>query len=182
MALRMHVIKPSEVIMVTFIQETSTNSIAHTSHNVDTEWLQYFSLKKALITVADHVAQLPSSSTPEKHTWKVYQSGLKYFLNYTSGARLTGQAYDDADIQQIASLIMAHGAYLPSKEVVMRYIAHLKTEQGISARTIASRYLAPMRHYLDALIDQHIRVTGEARDLGLPQCRVPGWGVIFGHS
>jgi integrase len=58
---------------------------------------------------------------------------------------------------------MTHGAHLPSKPVIQRFISHLK-QRGLASSTIASKYLAPVRHYLDALIDQHITATGEGRE------------------
>lgn len=138
------------------------NSIAQYQDQIDTEWLQYFSIKKALATVGNHIEGLASTSTPERHTFDAYQRGLKYFLNW-SGPQLTGAHYNDASIIDIAKLIMAHGAHLPSKPVIQAFIGHLK-KKGLASSTIASKYMAPVRHYLDALNDQHIKATGETRE------------------
>ncbi len=149
--------------MVLAIQSNpSDNSIQHFSETVDTRWLQYFSIKKALVTVASHIDALPSNATPEKHTSNAYSRGLRYFLNW-SGPQLPNNEYQRASLIDLAKLIMAHGAYLPSKPVIQRYISHLK-QRGLSSSTIASKYLAPVRHYLSALVDQHISATGEERE------------------
>jgi site-specific recombinase XerD len=102
-------------------------------------WLDYFSLDKAVASVAVHVASLPSSRTPEQTTKVAYMGGLKY---------LTDWLEDE----------------MPTPATMQRFIAHL-TQRGLASSTINARYLAPARHYLRALADQHQPgLTGETRD------------------
>jgi site-specific recombinase XerD len=108
-------------------------------------WLQYFDRQAALAAVAAHIATLPSSRTDEKHTRRAYQSGLQRFLSFM-------------------------GDELPTRDRVQSFIAQL-VQQGLKSSTIGSKYLAPMRHYLINLADQHIEgLTGDARDL-VSDCR-----------
>lgn len=102
-------------------------------------WLDYFDMQAALTAVAAHIASLPSStSTPERHTAKTYQSGLQYFLDW-------------------------YGGELPGPGLIQEYIAHHKA-RGLKSSTVASRYLAPLRLLLRKLHEQHIPVTGRERE------------------
>ena len=109
---------------------------------IDHDWANYFDTNAALESVAAHIAALRSTKrTPEKHTLRSYQAGLSYFLNWS--------------LDQ-----------LPSKALLEKYIAHLSTKTnhrtkgyGLSSSTISSKYLAPLRLYLNALVDQHIPGT-----------------------
>lgn len=149
--------------MNTIIVNPSDTSIAQHKHSVDVEWLDYFSLSQAVVTMGAHIAALPSSSTPEKHTRRAYNRGVKKFLNYISLYPVTGDAYHDMELMHLIQHIEIYGARLPAKNVILKFIGDLK-DHGLSASTIASKYLAPVRHLLDALIDQHINTTGEERE------------------
>lgn len=112
---------------------------------VDTTWVKYFDSQAAIAAVAAHVKQLPSSRTPEQHTMKVYQSGLKYFTSWI-------------------------GMRLPTADLMLAFIAHL-TDRGLKANTISSKYLAPTRLYLLKLAGQRITgFTGSERDY-VSDCR-----------
>lgn len=146
--------------MDTIIFDPSNTSITQHNQQIDTRWLQFFDIKQAIHTVANHVAGLPSSDTPEQHTSYVYSTGLKYFINW-SGPQLTGADYKNASLIELAELSYTYGAHMPTKNLIKAYIAHLKVERGLKAVTIGSKYLAPIRHYMDALIDQSPAVDGE---------------------
>lgn len=109
------------------------------------EWLQYFDRRAAVESVYAHVAALPSSRTEEQHTIRVYEAGLKYFFSW---------AADD----------------LPTPDLLRRFIAHL-VQRNLKSSTIASKYLAPVRHYLKRLADQHTPgYYGAERDF-IQDCR-----------
>ncbi|QPC81084.1 site-specific integrase [Phototrophicus methaneseepsis] len=96
----------------------------------DTRYLNYFNLDRAIADVFAHIDQLPSSQTPEKHTRRVYESGLDYWRQWS-------------------------GDVLPTANLMKRYIAHLR-ERGLKSSTISSRYMSPLRLLLNALATQPI--------------------------
>ncbi len=102
-------------------------------------WQSFFNVDSAIKSVQDHVMQLPSSQTSEKHTMRVYSDGLKYFLNWYANE-------------------------LPTEALMNSFIAHL-VERGLKPSTIGSKYLAPVRLFLKKLANQHIPVFGDERDL-----------------
>lgn len=108
-------------------------------------WLDYFNIDKALAAVAAHVAALPSSRTPEKHTQKVYEAGLRYFLDWSAGQ-------------------------LPTEDLLQGFIGHLISHKGLKPSTVNAKYLAPVRLYLRKLAGQQIRCTGAVRDF-VSDCR-----------
>jgi len=117
----------------------------------DYNWLKYFSPAKALEQVAAHIATLGSTGSTD-NTKVIYNRGLSYFFQWTN-------ALDN----------LAHP--FPDTELVQRYIAHLmhsKPNQrggnGLSARTIASKYMAPLRLYLQKLRLQRID-SGDAMEI-----------------
>lgn len=117
--------------------------IDHTEVNPQL-WLQYFDVRQAIADVAADVAALPSSTdTPEQHTKKVYEAGLNYFLTW-------------ADWR------------LPTPSLIQGFIAHLihhkHPNRKLKSSTVNSKYLAPVRKYLEKLADQHIQVTGAERE------------------
>lgn len=115
----------------------------HTSTTIipqiqDDLWTQYFNPRQAVAAVAAHIRALPSSQTAEQHTRRVYEAGLKYFLDWSDGQ-------------------------LPTEDLITAFIAHLKA-RGLRASTISSKYLAPARLYLRKLAGQRIQVYGTERD------------------
>lgn len=125
--------------------ESIVSTDSASAHFTDGRWLEYFSRRKAIAAVAAHVAALPSSSTPERHTHHVYESGLKYWLNWA-------------------------GDTLPTEDIVTGYIAHLR-QRGLKSSTIGSKYLAPLRLYLRKLAGQHVVATGAVREF-VEDCRL----------
>jgi len=108
-------------------------------------WLQYFNRRDAVASVAAHIAALPSSRTEEKHTSRVYRAGMEYFFDWIQDE-------------------------LPTPDMLRRFVAHLVQKQ-LKSSTIASKYLAPVRHYLKRLADQHLPgYTGTERDF-ISDCR-----------
>jgi integrase len=91
-------------------------------------WLNYYDVRRATGAVMAHLASLPSAATPEKHTERAYTHGLRAFLGYIGDAQ-------------------------PSADVVQAFIAHLMGN-GLKASTIASKYLAPVRLFIQALLAQ----------------------------
>lgn len=111
----------------------------------DTSWLRYFRPREALAAVAAHVAALPSSRTDERHTEKVYEAGLKYFLGWSD-------------------------RQLPTESLLTAYVGHLVHDKDLKSTTISSKYMAPVRLYLKKLAGQLIPVTGAERDF-VQDCR-----------
>lgn len=110
-------------------------------------WLQYFNKDRAVRAFVAHVANLPSSKTT-KHTARAYEQGLRYFLEWSQD-------------------------HLPTPELVEQYGAHLKHQKngGLKSSTIASKYLAPLRLYLNKLASQPLPgFTGSERDY-IADCR-----------
>lgn len=108
-------------------------------------WTDYFSTREAVTAVYAYIATLPSSRTPEKHTFHVYAGGLEHFLDWL-------------------------GDRLPTPDVMRLYVA-FHVQRGIKSRTIISRYLAPIRHYLVALSNQlQPGLTGTEREF-VADCR-----------
>ena len=110
------------------------NTDAIIPQDVDTTWLLYFRPQDAYRDFLAELANMASSKTPEKHTWRVYNGGLKYWFD------LVGQA-------------------MPTKSLVTQYITHLRHQKewgqgkrGLAVTTIGSKYLAPLRKYLQALV------------------------------
>jgi len=108
-------------------------------------WLRYFNIAKAAEAVAAHVAALPSSRTPERHTWHVYKSGLDHFLKWSD--------------QQ-----------LPTEDLLNNYIANL-VQIGLKSSTIGSKYLAPVRLFLKKLASQNIDTTEINAYMFVGSCR-----------
>lgn len=105
---------------------------------------RFFDFAAAQKAVFNHVAQLPSDSTPEQHTRSNYGAGLDKFLCF-----LANRIYDK-DLMISAILPECR---LPTKELMQEYIAALRF-RGLKATTIASSYLAPARHFCRSLADQ----------------------------
>ena len=54
--------------------------------HIDRQWLEYFDISEALMATAAHIAGLSGTkNTPEQHTKRAYESGLKYFLRWAQG-------------------------------------------------------------------------------------------------
>ena len=112
---------------------------------IDRDWLNYFDIGAAYEATAAHIAALPGTkNTPEKHTLRAYESGLQYYIEEF--------AQDE----------------LPTEALIKRFIAHLSRKWnqrtkdfGLSATTISSKYLAPLRIFLKSLAGQHIVATME---------------------
>jgi hypothetical protein len=112
---------------------------------VDPLWTHYFNRQAAYNVVLAHIATLPSSRTPEQHTYKSYTAGLDYVLSFL-------------------------GDRLPTTDLMQMLIAHL-ISAGLATTTINSKYLAPARHYLRALSRQlRPGLHGEERDF-VSDCR-----------
>lgn len=128
-----------------FAPSVPDTQIVPQNHHLDTRWLQYFDPRAAMASVAAHIESLPSARTPERHTARVYETGLKYFLAWANWE-------------------------LPTEDLMQGFIAHL-LNKGLRSATVASKYLAPARLYLNKLAGQHITgFTGEARDY-ISDCR-----------
>lgn len=131
---------------ITLVPQTSNtptrviNTYEQVNHDPSVgHWQNYFSVERALAAVVSHVGTLPSSSTTERHTERVYMDGIKYFLSW----------YENR---------------LPTPELIREYISHLKhgkqdkhaTITPLKSTTISSKYLAPLRKFIEALSDQII--------------------------
>jgi len=121
-------------------------------------WLNYYDPIAALESVMAHVASLPSSRTTEQHTATVYSSGIRYYLQW-AGANL-----ETGDLTNLRA---------PTKAALTDFIAHLmkqkynprsKSGAGVSAITVASKYLAPLRHYCRALLEQEVPMPDNMPD------------------
>jgi site-specific recombinase XerD len=108
-------------------------------------WTDYFDQRRAVEAVSAYVATLPSSRTEEQHTRVAYAGGLKHFLAWA-------------------------GNELPTTDLMRQYVA-FHVQRGLRSRTIISRYLAPIRHYLKRLADQiQPGLKGDERDF-VADCR-----------
>jgi integrase len=113
--------------------------VSSPNQQIDRDWLNYFDTRIAETATFAHIAALPGTkNTPEKHTAIAYSSGLYYFLEWSQDQ-------------------------LPTPALMKKFIAHLSTKPnqrtngfGLSATTINSKYLAPVKLYLRALAGQHI--------------------------
>lgn len=137
------------------ITTTANTIITHDERQqIDTDWLNYFSPSDALTSVVAHIAALPSSATPEKHTLRVYESGLRFFLAWLTNSPV------ETDLRDLVQRPMP----LLTGTVMTQFFAFLR-QTGRSARTIGSKYRAVIRHWLSALESQHIPgLTGDIRD------------------
>jgi integrase len=113
----------------------------------DSTWLDYFDPYAALRSLFAHIESLPSSRTPERHTEKVYKSGIVHFLRFLGGEVTIRQGQpDEYDLRYLS---------LPTRERMQAYIATL-LQDGLKAKTVGCKYLAPARHWIEALNDQFI--------------------------
>lgn len=107
--------------------------------SVAKDWQRFFNVEQAMADVYVHIKKLPSALTPENHTEKAYSSGLKSFLAFLNNR-------------------------LPTPRLMDLYIAMLR-QSGKASQTIASKYLAPARLFLDKLADTRaIGIKGDDRD------------------
>ena len=141
--------------MITIPTTTNTNIVQYDFRTqIDTDWLNYFDPVAALETFVGHVAALPSSDTPERHTLRVYASGLRYFLAWLTNSPI------HTDLRDLAQLPMP----LPTDATLIRFKAHMR-QTGRAASTISSKYFVPVRHWLRALSCQHTPgLKGDTRD------------------
>jgi site-specific recombinase XerD len=118
--------------------EPKQSASAIIQQDIDTTWLNYWKPAEAYKDFFADLANMPSSKTPERHTMRVYTGGLQYFFE-------------------------CYGNAMPTKSLINRYITHLRHEKewrgnrGLSVSTIGSKYLAPLRKYIDFLASQHIQ-------------------------
>lgn len=139
---------------VIIVQPQST-ALDHPTPAIDTDWLNYFSPIAALESVVGHVAALPSNATPEKHTSRVYASGLRYFFAWATNSPV------DTDLRDLVQRPMP----LPTEAMLVAFKGHMRAT-GRAASTISSKYFVPVRHWLRALGKQHIPgLTGDVRDM-----------------
>ena len=121
----------------------------------ENRYRRFFDFEAACRAVFNHVAQLPSDTTPEKHTRNNYGAGLNKFLTFLAQVperpNTTDKITDEIMEAYIASIIP--GCRLPTRELMQAYVALLRA-RGLKATTIASSYLAPARHFCRALADQ----------------------------
>jgi len=127
-------------------EHNAAANIIHYNPADDTQWLTYYNIDAAYQAVLDHCRSLPSYRTPEQHTYHAYKSGLDVFLEWLQSR-------------------------LPTKNLIKEFIAHLKADKNLAATTISSKYLAPVRLFLQALGDQHITVNNGSEYLYVNDCR-----------
>ncbi len=133
--------------LVVYQQPTALTDIIFADPPIN-PYRRFFDFAAAYESVLNHVSSLPSDHTPEKHTRKVYISGLNYFITFL----------DDE---------------LPTPEIMRSYVAHL-SNRGLQATTINARYLTPARHFCRALASQPLQFesVSDAKMLfGLPEWR-----------
>lgn len=112
-----------------------------------------------------HIGVQPSAINPEQHTFRQYDGGLKYFLNFI-GPRLSRD--DLRTYATTADLIKSHNYYQqPTPQLVKVYLAHLK-ECGYKSSTISSRYMAPVRIFLPNHPSTHPPTGADDQHAGQP--------------
>lgn len=107
----------------------------------DSRWLQFFDIREARKGFENHLQSQASHDTPEKYTWDNYTRGLDYFIEWAGG---------ELDMR------------LPTEDMLTEFVSHLLNEKewknggkyGVSASTVASSYLAPVRLFLKKLVKQ----------------------------
>lgn len=125
-------------------QNTVEETSIQTEQFTDTRWLKYFRPEEALDSLKYDIKNLPSSQTPEKHTLRVYTAGMAYWFEW-AGVDL-----------------------MPTESNILQYISHLRHDKehrgkrGLKVTTIGSKYLAPLRKYINFLLKQSItqRIDG----------------------
>ncbi len=133
--------------LVLYQQPTALTDIVFVETPVN-PYRRFFDFDAAYQSVLNHVSGLPSDHTPERHTRKVYISGLNYFIKFLQDE-------------------------LPTPEIMRSYVAHL-ADRNLQAPTINARYLTPARHFCRALAAQPLRFedVGDGKMLfGLPEWR-----------
>jgi integrase len=118
----------------------------------DSTWLQFFDVQEALYGLDSHIGNLGSDKTPEQYTRDSYTRGVLYFIEWAGGLEMR----------------------LPNEQLLTDFVAHLLHEKewyrgqppkdgaedtrepqyGVSASTVASNYLAPVRIFLKKLVKQ----------------------------
>lgn len=147
--------------LATTTEKTTTSII---SHSPNYKWLTFFSPVKAVEAVANHIAGLPSSRTPEKHTMRSYERGLKYFLSWITRTPFNTKT----PIMHYASMPFP----IPSADIMQEFIGHL-TLKGRKVSTINSKYLAPTRRFIKSLSMQVIANAHNIHDfMFIDSCRM----------
>ena len=127
---------------------------------VDDLWTRFFDVRAALASVDNVLKDKGSQRTKEKYTRRAYEAGLLYFMNW-AGVGLPDEDRLKFTVYEFAERFSWHR--FPGEGLVQEYVAHHK-DKGNSKATIDSKYLAPLRHYIKALKNQMIPVTGAERD------------------
>lgn len=132
----------TEVIL--HVPDTSRNLTTYEPDDLSDYWLHFFDPAAALDEVVNHVKSLPGQRPGrESHTERAYRDGLSYVITWLG-----------CPVER--DLILPVGAWfsMPSRAKVRALIAHLYSERNLSASTVNSKYLAPLRHFLRALAGQ----------------------------
>lgn len=133
----------SDTVIIQPADETALSADVSTLFN-HTDWLDYFSPERAIQEFEAHLRTLPSWNSPEQHTAVAYRQGLKTFFSWSKS--ISGDPF-----------------LLPTRTLIKAYIAYLRDTRGLKARTIITKYIPALNHYLDALSYQ--QVSGDQADL-----------------
>lgn len=114
-------------------------------------WLEYFNPQAALEQVVNHVETLPGSRA-ERHTMRAYLASIADYARFM-GAHV---AHFSDETYSFQWDFMA----LPTRAATADYIAACK-RNGLSSSSI-TRYMAAVRHFLRALEEQEVNISGAA--------------------
>jgi len=146
------------------IQAHPTSEIIVTGRDgrakLDAVWWQLFDPVAAVEAVDVLLADKGSDGTRERHTRKVYERGLRYFLNW-AGPQMAAGAMRKLSVYEFVADHPTHK--FPGPMLVREFVAHLK-KRGLKKATIESGYMAALRHYIRILRKQYVSAKGEARD------------------
>jgi site-specific recombinase XerD len=122
--------------------------VSQPSPRVDSfRWLEYFDPQSALDQVINHIETLPGSRA-ERHTMRAYLSSIADYCQHLGATAV--------HINEETYLFRWNTMTMPTRANTADYIGHCK-KQGLSSSTI-TRYMAAVRHFLKALIDQEVNV------------------------
>lgn len=129
----------------------------------DLSWMDFFDTSAAIRDFVEHMESLPSHDT-ERNTYRNYASSLAQFFNFGQsralGLTAERQQFSFESLDEVFMGIK-HGAKanifhpLPTPQLMTAFYVWIKeTGKGISPATFNCKYMAPLRIYFRALLNQ----------------------------
>ncbi len=130
-----------------------SKSIAQEFHN-DTTWSQFLDLDVAWKGLLTHIGKQLSDDTPEQYTRESYTRGAQYFIKWAGGYEMRlpdVSLLNEFVVHLLKEKVWYQGSPPKDGSPDLRTVHH-----GVSASTVASSYLAPVRIFLQNLVNQPI--------------------------